>query len=246
MENTSPFSPVVRQTRLSLQVAEQIRCLILQKELHVGDRLPAERDLGEKLHVSRTVIREAIRIMEAKGLLESHGGNGTFVRAIQASDVSDSLEMYLSTQKERILHSDLMEIRYVLEVQIAKLAAERITEDGITRLENALQQMIHWKDDPENFAKYDLEFHLELARATKNHLFEVLSDPFIDALLEGRRLASKLPGISDEAIEHHESILDMMRKHDVKGAESVMKRHLKQSNRVISQALIELQPNTQE
>ena len=164
------FIPVVRQSRLSAQVAEQIQNLILQNKLQVGDRLPAERELTEHFQVSRTVIREAIRILEAKGLLESLGGNGTFVRGVNSKDVSDSLGMYISAVGDAITHNDLMEVRYLFEIQIAKLAAERISPAGIQRLEEFLEGMRTTMSDADKFAQYDLEFHLELARATNNRL----------------------------------------------------------------------------
>jgi DNA-binding FadR family transcriptional regulator len=231
------FIPVIRQSRLSAQVAEQIQSLILQNKLQVGDRLPAERELTEHFQVSRTVIREAIRILEAKGLLESLGGNGTFVRGINPKDVADSLGMYISTVGDAITHNDLMEVRYLFEIQIAKLAAERISPAGIQRLEEFLEGMCNTINDVDKFAQYDLEFHLELARATNNRLMEVLLDPLVDGLYEERRLASMLPGIAEEAIGLHSAILEKVKARDVDGAAQMMQQHLEQANRVITQAL---------
>lgn len=231
------FIPVVRQSRLSAQVAEQIQNLILQNKLQVGDRLPAERELTEHFQVSRTVIREAIRILEAKGLLESLGGNGTFVRGVNPKDVSDSLGMYISTVGAAITHKDLMEVRYLFEIQIAKLAAERISTTGIQRLEELLEGMRRTSNDADKFAQYDLDFHLELARATNNQLMEILLDPLIDGLYEERRLASMLPGIAEEAISLHSAILEKVKARDASGAAQIMQQHLEQANRVITQAL---------
>ncbi len=233
----SSFLPVVRQSRLSAQVAEQIQNLILQNKLQIGDRLPAERELTEHFQVSRTVIREAIRILEAKGLLESLGGNGTFVRGVNSKDVSDSLGMYISTVGDSITHKDLMEVRNIFEIQIAKLAAERISPAGIQRLEELLAGMRDTIDDADKFAQYDLDFHLELARATNNQLMEVLLDPLIDGLYEERRLASMLPGIAEEAIGLHSDILEKVKARDANGAAQIMQQHLEQANRVITQAL---------
>jgi GntR family transcriptional repressor for pyruvate dehydrogenase complex len=232
-------SPIVRQNRLSLQVAEQIQNQILQNKLHVGDRLPPERELTENFRVSRTVIREAIRILEAKGLLESQGGNGTFVRGVQSNDVADSLVMYFSTGKETITHEELMEVRNIFEVQISRLAAERISPVGIQKLEELLESMRATANSADEFAKYDLEFHLELARATNNRLMEVLLDPLIDGLYEERRLASMLPGIAEEAIGLHAVILEKVKNRDANGASLAMQQHLEQANRVITKALHE-------
>jgi GntR family transcriptional regulator, transcriptional repressor for pyruvate dehydrogenase complex len=236
--NEIPYSPVVRQIKLPVQVAEQIQGLILAKQLKVGERLPGERDLCEQFKVSRTVIREAIRILEAKGLILSQGGSGTYVRGIQTSDVVDSLGMYIATQSSSIPYLELMEIRRVLEVQIAALAAERITEDFVEQLETMLVSMEATLESPEAFAQADLEFHMSLARATGNNLFEIILNPFIEPLYEGRRLSSEIPGVAQEAMVHHRKILDMVKAGDGEGASEAMLSHLEQSSRVILEALV--------
>ncbi len=236
--NDLPYSPVVRQIKLPVQVAEQIQGLILEKQLKIGDRLPGERDLCEQFKVSRTVIREAIRILEAKGLIASQGGSGTYVRGIQSSDVVDSLGMYIATQSASIPYLELMEIRRVLEVQIAALAAERITDQMVIELENLLASMETSMESPETFAENDLKFHMALANATGNHLFEIILTPFIGPLYEGRRLSSEIPGVAQEALEHHRKILEKVKDGDGEGAAEAMFLHLEQSSRVILQALM--------
>jgi GntR family transcriptional repressor for pyruvate dehydrogenase complex len=173
------YSPVIRQIKLPVQIAEQIQGLILARRLKVGDRLPPERDLCEQFKVSRTVVREAIRILDAKGLLTSQGGSGTYVRAIQSSDVVDSLDMYIATQSPSMPYGELMEVRRVLEVQITALAAERATEETISELEHLLSDMIASQADPDTFAKTDLEFHMALARGPATACSAIL-DPFVD------------------------------------------------------------------
>lgn len=231
------YSPVKRQDRLSIQVANQIQDLILSKHLKVGDRLPPERELCQQFGVSRTVIREAIRALEAKGLLTSQGGSGTYVKGLQSEDVADSIGMYITTRDKPISHAKLMEVRRVLEVQIAALAAERATEESIEELDGLLARMDEAQDDPHAFAKFDLEFHVALAHATGNELFEILLDPFMDALYEARRLASKLPGVPEEAMGLHRDILAKVKAGDAEGAAQAMAVHLDQSNRVILRAL---------
>jgi GntR family transcriptional repressor for pyruvate dehydrogenase complex len=233
------YSPVVRQVKLPIQVAEQIQGLILAKQLKIGDRLPSERDLCEQFKVSRTVVREAIRILEAKGLIFSQGGSGSYVRGIQSSDVVNSLEMYFATQSKSTPYTELMEVRRVLEVQIAMLAAERATEADITELEHLLKEMEINLDNPEVFAQMDLEFHMTLARATSNHLFELILDPFIEPLYEGRKLASQIPGVPQEAQEFHRKILEWVKSGDSEGAAEEMLLHLEQSSRVTLQAIVQ-------
>mgnify|MGYP005842061033 CR=1 FL=1 len=236
------YQPVRRYEKLSVQVAERLQELIASGELRPGDRLPPERVLCDRFQVSRTVIREALSILKAKGLLASKGGSGVFVRAIQGEDVADSIGLFISTQGHSIPIEDLIEVRCVLEVQIASLAASRVTPEGIAELEQLMAGCRQAAGDPEVFARKDLEFHMALARLTGNSLLAIILEPFADALYEGRRLASSLPGVMQEAIELHQQILDKVKAQDAHGAARAMHRHLIQSRRVTLQALSRFNP----
>jgi GntR family transcriptional repressor for pyruvate dehydrogenase complex len=231
------YSPVKRQRRFSSQVADQIQHLILNKRLNVGDKLPSERELCDEFGVSRTVVREAIRVLEAKGLLAAYDGSGTYVKSLESRDVASSIGLYIRTQEEPLSHEKLIEVRRVLEVPIAALVAERATEETCDELERLIAEMFAARHDPAAFARHDLEFHTALARATGNELFEILLDPFIDALYAVRRLVSTLEGIPEEAIQHHRNILECIRSGDPEKAEQAMSAHLDQSSRAIELAL---------
>jgi GntR family transcriptional repressor for pyruvate dehydrogenase complex len=234
------YQPVKRQEKLSVQVADQIQGLILASHLMPGDRLPTERELCDQFQVSRTVVREAVSILEAKGLLTSKGGSGTYVRAMQGGDVADSIGMFISTQGQSVSMEDLMEVREVLEVQIASLAAQRATPQGIQELERIMAECRDVIDDPAAFAAKDLEFHVALARLSGNSLFSILLEPFADALYQGRRLASTQPGVAREAVALHQGILDRVKAGDPQGAARAMVKHLEQSRRVTFSALRKL------
>ena len=238
------YQPVKRPEKLSKQVADRIQGLILASELNPGDRLPAERDLCEQFAVSRTVIREAISILEAKGLLASQGGSGNYVRAIQGEDVSNSIGMYISTQSDSFSLENLMELRRVLELQIVRLAAERATPQAIEDLESILAAMCATINDTKVFAKNDLEFHVALARASQNRLFSILLEPLTDVLLQLIYVGSNLPGIAEEACGYHRKILDQVKAHNVDGAVEAMTSHLNQTHRVTTQGLTELDQQT--
>ena len=167
----------------------------------------------------------------------SHGGSGTYVKGIQSEDVADSIGMYFITQDSTISHVKLMEVRRVLEVQVAALAAKRATGATLVALERTVDRMARSRDDPHAFAEQDLEFHVTLARATGNELFVTLLDPFVDALYEGRRLACELPGVPEEAIKFHRDIMTQVKAGDADGAAGAMSAHLDQSDRVILRAL---------
>ena len=235
MENG--YKPVKRQATLSNQVAEQIQQLILSHDLKPGDRLPTERELGETFKVSRTVIREAIRTLEARGLVVSRTGSGTYVRALQGKDVASSLGMFINSQRKPFSLDALMEIRRVLEIEMVKLAAQRATKENIKQLESNLEMMCQTVDDVDEFSKWDLEFHLVLADACGNQLFGIILEPLTESLFELIWTGTTTPGAAQEACQYHRDILDRLKKKDSKGAVKVMRAHLDQAYRVTAEGI---------
>ena len=235
MENG--YKPVKRQAKLSNQVADQIQQLILSRDLKPGDRLPTERELGDTFQVSRTVIREAIRSLEARGLVSSRTGSGTYVRAMRGKDVASSLGMFINSQRKPFSLDALMEIRQVLEIETAKLAALRATEENINQLESSLEKMCETVDDADEFSKWDLEFHLVLADATGNPLFGIILEPLTESLFELIWTGTTTPGAAEEACQFHHEILDCIKKKNQANAEDVMRRHLEQAYRVTAEGI---------
>jgi GntR family transcriptional repressor for pyruvate dehydrogenase complex len=233
------YVPVKRTDRLTQQVAEQITQMILSGTLQAGHRLSTERELCQTFDVSRTVVREAISILRAKGLIESKGRNGTYVRILQGKEVANSIGMLINLKGHPATVDDLIEVRWALEVQTAKLAAERANEQDLAEMRQILQCMAEDLDDPVNYPEVDLEFHFALARATHNVFFELLLDPLTDALLEGIKQSSQLPGVKEEGYQFHLRIFENVIAHDGDGASKEMYAHLCQSQRVTAQALKE-------
>jgi len=231
------FTPVKRNDKLSNQVADYLQQSILSKSLKPGERLPTERELGDQFQVSRTVIREAIRILEARGLLDTQSGSGTYVKALQGEDVVNSLSLYLSSQDQSFSLDAIMEVRRVLELQVVKLAAERAREEDIRKMEEILNHMYRTKADIDEFSEWDLKFHLALAEACKNDLFKIMIEPLGEALFNLIRAGSSMPGAIEDACQYHLEIMEAIKRRDAMRAEEVMRTHLAQSQRVASQGL---------
>ena len=123
------IEPLEREQRLYERVVDRIIALIQDGTWAAGDRLPPERDLAEAFGVSRTVVREAVKTLEARGVLETLAGSGVYVRPPDSAMVSRSLRMYLQLLDQDDLDLRLAEIRCVLEVEIAALAAARATAE---------------------------------------------------------------------------------------------------------------------
>ena len=150
------------------QVAEIIEDLILASKLHPGDQLPSERDLAKLLGISRTPVREGIRLLEQRGLLDMKPGSGTYVLGIDASTVADSIERYCVLV--RCSHQDIVAVRRVLEPQIAATAAVRATQEDSAKLGELVETIEDtWsRQDLEGFVASDTQFHVALAVASHN------------------------------------------------------------------------------
>lgn len=231
------LSPIKRNEKLSGQVADKVQQLILSRKISPGDRLPTERELGETFQVSRTVIREAICALEAQGLVESQTGSGTYVRAVNAKDVSTSLGLFLTTQQQDFTIDSLMEVRRLLEVQVVKLVANRAEPDDIYKLESMLQNMCQSIGDIDAFSAWDLEYHISLAEASGNPLFGIMLEPLTEILLEFIWTGTYTPGAAEEACEFHRNILKFIKAKDAEKAADAMRAHLDQSLRVTAEGI---------
>ena len=217
------FEQVTREPRLSDKVAEMMLDTILSRRLAVGDRLPSERELGEQFGVSRTVVREAVRALVAKGVIEVRSGSGLRVAAVDAAAVSESMSLFM--HGGGIEFEKVHEVRTVLEVHIAGLAAERASDEDLARLRQVHERMQDEAADVAAAALDDLEFHRMIARATHNDLFLLLMDSIGSTLIDIRRenLGS---GAAPETLGQHERILERITAHDVDGARTAMSAHL--------------------
>jgi GntR family transcriptional regulator, transcriptional repressor for pyruvate dehydrogenase complex len=217
------FQQVPREPRLSDKVAEMMLETILSRKLQVGERLPSERELGEQFNVSRTVVREAVRALVAKGVIEVRSGSGLRVAAVDAAAVSESMSLYL--RGATLDFEKVHEVRALLEVHIAGVAAERTTEENIAELRNVHERMQQEAGDVESAARDDLEFHRAIARATQNDLYLLLMDSIGTALIDIRRenLGS---GSTPTTLSQHEAVLNRIAAHDADGARKAMATHL--------------------
>jgi GntR family transcriptional repressor for pyruvate dehydrogenase complex len=224
-KSTAPalFGQVNRERRLSDKVADMMLETILSDRLKVGDRLPSERELGEQFGVSRTVVREAVRALVTKGVIDVRSGSGLRVAAVDANAVSESMSLFL--RGGTLDFENVHEVRTLLEVHLAGLAAERATEEEVAQLRDIHERMRRETADVEAAARDDLEFHRAIARATHNELFLLLMDSIGSALIDIRRenLGS---GSAPMTLSQHEAILETIAVHDPEGARTAMHAHL--------------------
>lgn len=222
-----PVYKVVRTSRLYEQIVQQIEESVLNGSLKPGDQLPAERDLAQRLGVSRTAVREAVKTLREKGLVEAYSGRGTFVTDGTSQAARQSFDLMVKIgQQEGSPH--LAELRLILEPGIAAMAAERVKDEDLTAMRDAVAVMERSQNDPEAYIEADLDFHLALAEAVANPLILSLIDSIVGLLREQRIKIFNVEGGPQRGQFHHKRILEAMERRDPEMARSAMRAHLEQ------------------
>jgi GntR family transcriptional repressor for pyruvate dehydrogenase complex len=188
--------------------------------------LPSERDLALEFGVSRTVVREAVRALVAKNLLEVRPGSGTLVRRPSMASVASSMALLLRVGQDHVDYEKLHEVRRALEVEIVGLAAERRTAEDLLLIERLLAEAPDTWADRERFAQHDLAFHNALAQAAHNEIFLFVLNSLADIMLEVRRMAFTVPGLPQQAQTLHHAIVEAIREGDPQRAQQAMHEDL--------------------
>ncbi len=232
MNDKIPFRTVGSKDRLVDRVVNEIERLIIAGQLEPGTKLPPERELGDEIGVSRTVVREAVRILVTKGLLETKPGVGTTVRQVTRDQLVEPLSLLLRTQGGGgISFEDLHQVRSILEVEIAGLAAAQATEADIANLKQIMIEMELTQNQPEVFAAKDASFHQALAQTTHNPILVILLDSLRDLLQEYLLLVVPRLDLSQSILPYHYQVLERVATKDEAGARQAMLEHLKRVRR---------------
>jgi len=226
----------VQSSRLYEQIVKQIEESILKGALKPGDQLPAERDLAQQFGVSRTAVREAVKTLREKGLVESYSGRGTFITNGTSQAIKQSLDFMMRIGQQDGL-VQLAEVRQILEPEIVALAASRVQEQHLAMMREAVAVMDEALRDPDAYIEADLDFHLSLAEAAENPIILSLIDSIVGLLREQRLRIFYVDGGPERGQFHHKRILEAVERHDADGARDAMRAHLQQvreDSRVLS------------
>jgi GntR family transcriptional regulator, transcriptional repressor for pyruvate dehydrogenase complex len=210
-------------TALSDEVASKLLDTIISNGLEAGHPLPSERELGEQYGVSRTVVREAVRGLAAKGVIEVRMGRGPQVAAVGPSAATEALGLFLHGR--RLDYDNVHEVRVLLEAHVAALAASRATPVDVEQIRAAHERMKSEIDDVEAATRDDLEFHRAIVRAAHNDIYLVLLDSIGGHLLAVRR-ENLESGYGERALAQHEEILTCIERRDAEAARAAMAVHL--------------------
>jgi GntR family transcriptional repressor for pyruvate dehydrogenase complex len=217
----------VKTSRLYEQIVQQVEDSILKGQLKPGDQLPAERDLAHSFGVSRTAVREAVKTLREKGLVEAFSGRGTFVTNGTSHSIRQSLDLMIRINPLEG-SANLAELRLVLEPEIASLAAARIEEQLLSTMREAVEEMDRSLRDPDAYVEADLDFHLALAEAAGNPIILSLLDSIVGLLREQRSRIFNVDGGPERGQFHHKRILAAVEQGNPESAREAMRAHLQQ------------------
>jgi GntR family transcriptional regulator, transcriptional repressor for pyruvate dehydrogenase complex len=224
------FEPIARQKTYEL-VAERLLGLISSRRLGPGDMVPSERELVQNYGVGRSSVREALRMLESKGIIRS-AGNGSFVVATFANALNNSIDFLLSVDEAD--YGELFEVRRILEGEAAALAASRRLDDEIEQMQREIDAMAGGLDSEEAFIMADLGFHLVIAEASRNRLILHLMHA-IRALLQRSLMSSyHIPGSPEGAVEMHRLLLESIKAKKPEEARQLMQEHVSRVERDIT------------
>ncbi|WP_018931413.1 FadR/GntR family transcriptional regulator [Gracilibacillus lacisalsi] len=212
------------QKRLSDSVADDIMSMLaIEKRFLPGDKLPNENELSEELNISRTTLREAIRILVTNGILEIRRGKGTYVK--EDIDVNNLEEMGFLVEA-KINAKDLYEMRLIFEPEAAYYATIRASDPELRRIldyGNQIEQKIKHNEDR---TEVEQMFHKSIVKATHNEFMEKLMPVLYQAIDKGVILSKKKELAVKDTINDHKMIMEFMKNRNPEGARSAMKIHI--------------------
>jgi GntR family transcriptional repressor for pyruvate dehydrogenase complex len=207
--------------------------LIADGSLSPGDRLPPERELAERLNVSRSSLREALKVLEIMGVISQRVGSGTRLKPAAATTLAEPLQFLLLLQD--IKFDEVMEARLIVEPELAARAAIRRTTEDLEALDRAVARMKASAADADTFVASDLEFHQAIYDASGNRVCALLFAVVHQSLQELVRLTSALvePG---HTIQFHRRILTAIKRQNAEDARLRMQEHLEDARALLSRA----------
>lgn len=228
-ETSMTLNPI-RRPKLREHVEEKIKKLILTDKLKVGDKLPSEKKLAEKMQVGRRSVREALQSLQNMGVIKVQHGKGSFFTGIDIESYLGSLAtfMQLRVHLEEDALFELLEVRKILEAEVASLAAQKASEEDFrVMIRNiAVQRQAIQKKDIEDFSRADLDFHSRIIKGCKNNILETIYNSFSSLMLQSRRKTNELPGVAEENLKDHQDIFWAIKSRNAREAHHFMVTHI--------------------
>ncbi len=214
---------VYDKSNLSEKIAQNIRQTIIDKDLHPGDKLPNELDLTKELNVSRSTLREAIKILVSTSVLEVRRGTGTFVSE-NPGRTKDPLGITFIEDQDLLSH--FFEMRLIVEPQMAEIAAIRGTDEEIELIRKAYEHVKAAITMGLNHTGADIEFHNQIAKSTHNPILQRIVPIINDGIIGGYTKTKDIPETSDTVLEQHKNIMHAIERRNPELAKKHMLDHI--------------------
>ncbi len=226
------FERIARTDHLHSMVMEQIRALITEGKISSGDRLPTEREMADQFGVSRTVIRDAIKILSGHGILDVRHGSGIFVASVNSQQVIERLSEVVLIEPHSM--QSLFDVRVVLETASIAWAAERVSKMQCEALLELLDQSdeivsgnsILSEDQLITLGEMDSTFHLQICTYANNPVLDLLMKNLLDLLAVSRHHSLRIPDRAQRSIAEHRAIVDALKSSAPHFAKEAMINHL--------------------
>jgi GntR family transcriptional regulator, transcriptional repressor for pyruvate dehydrogenase complex len=233
-DTSDVISVIGKEAKMGLpeDLADQLLGEVVRGKFAVESLLPPEGDLASAYGVSRLTVREAIRILRSKNVVEIHRGRGTFVNRPEAWSSLDAIVRLVTNGDSAASVSErLLEARAIVEVGAARLAAARRSDEDLAELETCLDEMVAGADagDVDLFVDGDIGFHDVIMRATGNLFVPFMFEPFGQLLRHTRRQTSAVPEIQRNAIAQHRAIIESLTSGEESRARDAMEAHMEQT-----------------
>ena len=231
-----PFVPV-QPEKLSTAVTRQIEKLILRGILRPGERLPSERELSDRLGVSRPSLREAIAELQSKGLLTTKAGAGIYVADVLGSAFSDALIQLFADHDEAVF--DYVSFRRDMEGLAAERAARHASDTDLQVIQTIFDKMesAHQKRDPTDEARLDADFHLSIIEASNNvimlHMMRSMYQLLQQGVFYNRQTMFKQRTTRDMLLDQHRAINEALQARDPVAARAAVEAHLSYVERAL-------------
>ena len=226
------LKPIKRQ-KVWQQVEKQIKDLIINNKLKIGDKLPSEKELAEKLKVGRRSVREALHSLQKMGMIQIVQGKGSFLTAAKVDTYLETLATSISLKllEEKDTLWELMEVRKILEAEVAFLSAERSSSQDLRLMRLSLNRQEEGirRKNLELFNKGDLDFHNAIFRGCKNSILESIYSNLSTLMLDSRILTNKIPGVPEKSLKDHMNIYLAIKAKDPKKARNFMINHIRET-----------------
>jgi GntR family transcriptional repressor for pyruvate dehydrogenase complex len=216
----------VKKAKVYHEIVAQLRELIAQGRIKPGDRLPPERELAELFRASRNSVRDALRVLEQMGLIESRQGDGTYVRSVSPEELTEPLALLLLQSRNQM--RELWEVRRLLEPAVAEFAAARATEEELAEMASVLEAQRRKVEAGFLALEEDTAFHELIAQAARNTVILRVMDTLVDLLRQSRERSLQRGDRPVLSLRGHLRILDALRRRDPQAARAEMLQHLRE------------------